>query len=834
MRGKNLLNIKTSLLTLSNLYKSGVSEKDLLVVKSFLILLRKENFLILDNYKDALDHRITLNKIVYSISSDEIKELYKDHIEQICCSIRKLFFNELINIYADISEEFINDNVRVFFDDEVETALTRKVLEGVDAMQPSEITILLNSFCDKQNIKSYYNPFAGLASLSLDLPRHISYFGEENNKETWLLGRLRMMVYGCPLNFNYKLTNSLEEWSSDPDRKYDFISYNPPFNIKLDENSVSDYLINNLFGYRGNSNSLILSEIIKLLKPEGTMAFICPNAFLFSSNQRDKALKKYLTHEGYVEKIIALPEHILSFTALSVNVVVIKNVKRSNVDIEFIDATELVDKEYSKLHRIKLVETLQLISDKSNRLKRYVGLEELKSNDYNLSVNRYVYEDLGISDEDIELLDKLKNLVSPVLKSKVEKDNGKLIRIRDLTQDSISFVKSFEGLDTFVLKSYANKLETDTLLLATAWKSLKPTLYQGNESNLYYDYNAIFACQIKEKKVDKDYLILELSKDYVQKQIDQKRSGSVQSRITRKDLLEIEIILPTLEVQKKRKYNFQESIINEQQNKVKELIHEYGIDVADENSFLRHKIAGTLKNLRGSFSKLKNIIDNQVANKLPEVYSLKVDERLDSNFSDYLKRIERDLNSILGSVQAVGVELNLNEKKLKSIEFLKFVKNYVEGVQSRKSLEFNISLSYDRETLKEHKIKEINLNGNSELLHQVFDNILENAERHAFIHDRNNIVEVYIRFDLSRMNVTVEFANNGIELPKDFTMGKFLRKGSKSSLKGGKGIGGWMIHEIVKKHNGNLSITNYNHEYVDSYQEIKTGILLTFPFELKI
>jgi len=832
MRDKNYLNITVSLLTLSNLYKSGVSENDFLIVKSFLTLLRKENYLNLNKYNDALDHRLSLNKIVESISHAEISELYNGYIGQICGSIRKKFFNDLIKIYADISDEFIDDNVREFFDEEIKTAFTRKKIGGLDAMQPQELTAILNSFCDKQNTISYYNPFAGLASLSLNLPRHINYLGEELSEKTWLLGKLRMLVYDCPANYDYQRSDSIEKWTFPTGKQYDFISFNPPFNIKLDK-SYLPFLNEATFGYSGNANSLIISETFKQLKPGGTMAFVCPSGFLFSKNQRDIALKEHLTQNGYIEKIIALPERILSFTALSVNIVVLKNTQRLNPEIEFIDASKLVDKEYNKLNTIQLIETLQLISDKTNDLKRFVSINEIISNDYNLSVSRYVYEDLGISDDEKKDLVQLKDLVQPITKKRTEKSKGRFVRIRDLAQDPIDYVKSFNDVKESELRPSANSLKNDTLLLATTWKSLKPTLFQGDDNDLFYDYHSVFACHIKEDKVDKDYFILELSKDYVQKQLDQKRSGSVQSRITRSDLLEIEIIVPTLEQQKKRKYNYQESVINEHQAKVKELMLEYGIDVADENSFLRHKIAGTLKNLRGSFTKLKSIIDNQIANELPGVYDLKVDERLESNFSDYLIRMERDLNSILGAVQAVGVELNLNEKPFDSIEFIKFVKNYVEEIQNRKDLLFNISLSYDEDMLKEHKIKEIIVRGNEELLHQAFDNIIENAERHAFIHNRNNNIEVYARFDLSNMNMTLEFANNGIELPNEFTMQKFLRKGSKSNLKGGKGIGGWMIHEIMKKHNGSLSITNYNNEYVEGHEEIKTGVLLTFPFEIK-
>ena len=43
-------------------------------------------------------------------------------------------------------------------------------------------------------------------------------------------------------------------------------------------------------------------------------------------------------------------------------------------------------------------------------------------------------------------------------------------------------------------------------------------------------------------------------------------------------------------------------------------------------------------------------------------------------------------------------------------------------------------------------------------------------------------------------------------------------------------MGGWMIHEIMKKHNGNLSITDYSNSEI----EIITGVLLTFPIEIKV
>src|SRR5690606_36640293 len=109
-----------------------------------------------------------------------------------------------------------------------------------------------------QNTTDYYNPFAGLASLALNLPKHIKYLGEEYNQKTWLLGKLRMLVYNCPINFDYQLADSIEKWSFPNGKQYDYISFNPPFNIKLDK-SYLPFLNEDPYGYSGNANSLIIS-----------------------------------------------------------------------------------------------------------------------------------------------------------------------------------------------------------------------------------------------------------------------------------------------------------------------------------------------------------------------------------------------------------------------------------------------------------------------------------------------------------------------------------------------------------------------------------------------
>lgn len=830
MESKEYLRILISLRTLNNLYKSNISEEDLLIVKSFLTLLRKESLLIeLEDNLNEINYKDLIQKCVDASNNNEIKDLYYEHVKPLCDSIRKLYIKPLYRAYLKISDNFIQNYAEEFFDKQIQSAFTSKATYSSDSLQPQELTTILNSFCDTQNTKDYYNPFAGLASLALKLPKHVKYRGEEKNEKTWLLGKLRMLVYNCPAHFNFHLSDSIDQWTFYTDKKYDFISFNPPFNLKLDQ-SYLPYLNENSYGYTGNANSLIVSHCFDLLKPEGKMAFVMPSGFLFSNNSKDKKLKKELVENGHIERIIALPNRILNHTGLAVNIIVLTKSSESRTNIEFIDATHNFNEEDGKLHTIQITEVLQLITDDSNKYKRNVNIKEVVSNDFNLSVHRYVFEDLGLTIEENDKLVKLKDLVQPISKKRAEISKGKFIRIRDLADNAMDYTKSFNDLEEIELRPYANRLDNDTLLVATTWKSLKPTLFHGQSTNVFYDFNSILAFKVNEERIDKEYLLLELQKEYVQNQIEQRRTGTAVSRVLRKDFLEVEVVLPSLDTQNKRKYSYKEAIINEQQAKVKDLMLQYGIDVADENSFLRHKIAGTLRNLRGSYSKLKQIIDEQIISKLPEVYDYKVDSRVDSNFLDYLNRIDRDLKSIHKSIQAVGAELNLQDVKLVPINFIEFISNYVEEVKNRTSINFEIEFDVDKDALIEHKIKQVIVNGDKEFLHQTFDNIIENAERHAFSSNTNNEILIFSRFDFNAMTIMIDFVNNGTPIPKGFTLQNFIRKGSKTSSGGGKGIGGWMINEIIKRHKGNLSFrdqSSLGHSY-------KTVIELTFPIEIKV
>jgi type I restriction enzyme M protein len=558
------------------------------------------------------------------------------------------------------------------------------------------------------------------------------------------------------------------------------------------------------------------------------------SGFLFSNNKKDKKLKKELIDNGHVDKIIALPERIFYYTSIAVNLIVLSKKPKAKSTIEFIDASEKY-KKGDKVNILDDVEIYRLLAEEENKLKRFVSIEEVSKNGYNLSVNRYVFEDLNLSTFENHNLVPLKDLIDQI-PGKVVKpnENIRVVKSGDLANNTLETIKSFTDAELKMPKYNVRLIEDNSLLLATVWKSLKPTIYKKDKENIYYDPSLIFACKVDDSKVDIDYLVLELNKDYIQKQLEQRSVGTSISRINRDDLLKIEVVVPDLGTQKKRKFEFKESVLLEHQKKFENLKKQLGVDVADENSFLRHKISGTLKNIRGSYNKLKDIIDNQIHKDLPGVYEYKVNPKLNTTLKDYLYRLDRDIQSVHTAVRKVGGELKLDDVKFETLNFIKFIKDYVEEVNNR-SNNFEISIDIDKEALRDSSIKEINFRGDKELLHQVFDNIIENAERHAFTKDKqHNKIKVDLLYDFEDLEVQLDFTNTGKPLPEDYSFKAFTRKGSTSGSNAGNGIGGWFIYEAMKLHDGKFGFTDETGPEGILDEDYATTIELTFPIEIKI
>jgi type I restriction enzyme M protein len=279
-----------------------------------------------------------------------------------------------------------------------------------------------------------YDPACGSGSLLLkasdEAPRGLTIFGQEMDNATRALARMNMILHD---NVTAKVwqdnTLAHPQWKN-PDgslKTFDFAVANPPFSVKSWSNGINvnaDEFRRFEYGTPPDKNGdyAFLLHILKSLKSTGKGAVILPHGVLFRGNAEAR-IRTNLIKQGYIKGIIGLPANLFYGTGIPACIIVLDKAemaKRS--DIFMIDASKGFMKDGNKnrlrsqdIHKIVDVFTKQL---ELARYSRKVGLEEIKGNDYNLNIPRYIdsseAEDLhdlsahlqgGIPDRDIDALD---------------------------------------------------------------------------------------------------------------------------------------------------------------------------------------------------------------------------------------------------------------------------------------------------------------------------------------------------------------------------------------------------------------------------------------------
>jgi len=122
--------------------------------------------------------------------------------------------------------------------------------------------------------------------------------------------------------------------------------------------------------------------------------------------------------------------------------------------------------------------------------------------------------------------------------------------------------------------------------------------------------------------------------------------------------------------------------------------------------------------------------------------------------------------------------------------------------------------------------------GNSELLTDLMNNLIDNAVAHAFHPNWDNRIEIYLMRDneIDKPNeVQILFSNTGNPFPENIKYSDFIKKGTKAGVNAGDGYGGWYINEIIKKHNGSFDIIDETGIEGLTNTDLATSFEINFP-----
>ena len=256
-----------------------------------------------------------------------------------------------------------------------------------------------------------YDPTVGSGGLLLNIGRevgryvphdNIKYYGQELITETANLAKMNLFMQGIPVsNINMRNANTLaEDWPYfDEKTSYaplfvDAVVSNPPYSAKYDpDQHTTDERFR---GYglppAGKADYAFLLHCLYHIKPGGLMSIVLPHGVLFRGDSEGEIRKNLILNHN-IETIISLPASLFFATGIPVCILCLSKGRQAD-DILFVDASQSFRKD--KKQNVLTESDVQRIFDAVIARKEIKGyahlasLEEIKSNDFNLNVPRYV------------------------------------------------------------------------------------------------------------------------------------------------------------------------------------------------------------------------------------------------------------------------------------------------------------------------------------------------------------------------------------------------------------------------------------------------------------
>lgn len=254
--------------------------------------------------------------------------------------------------------------------------------------------------------------------------KNYALYGQESTGSTYQLVRMNMFLHGkdsARIEWGDTLNNPLLV-ENDHLMKFDLVIANPPFSLKKwgAENAENDKY--NRF-FRGvppkdKGDFAFITHMVETAKTKsGRVAVIVPHGVLFRGGAEGK-IRQSLIEENIIDAVIGLPAGLFQTTGIPVAILILDrsreaggaNEKRK--DILFIEASKEF-KSGKAQNTLSQENTEKIYSTYANReeidkFSRKVNLEEIKENDYNLNITRYV--DTFEEEEEIDISANLAEL----------------------------------------------------------------------------------------------------------------------------------------------------------------------------------------------------------------------------------------------------------------------------------------------------------------------------------------------------------------------------------------------------------------------------------------
>ncbi len=275
--------------------------------------------------------------------------------------------------------------------------------KGGEFYTPGEVSTLLAKLVGAKDGDRIYDPTCGSGSLLIKAAKEVGtqnfrLYGQERNGQTQALAKMNMFLHeinDAVIEWGDTLRNPLH-LENERIMKFDKIVSNPPFS--LDKWGAED-LSNDKYGRfemglppKSKGDYAFISHMLASLNENGTAGIILPHGVLFRAASEGK-IRKQIIENNWLDAVVGLPENLFYGTGIPACILIFKKNKIDN-NVVFIDASKDYEKgKNQNILRDNYIENILEAYKNREEVEKYCHIanyDEIKENDFNLNIPRYV------------------------------------------------------------------------------------------------------------------------------------------------------------------------------------------------------------------------------------------------------------------------------------------------------------------------------------------------------------------------------------------------------------------------------------------------------------
>ncbi len=338
--------------------------------------------------------------------------------------LQLLYMFDALN-FADFSTDLLGDAYEYI----LRNFAPEKAKQG-EIYTPREVIELMVDIIEPKPGQSVYDPACGSGGMLIAVDKYLKnhygderektkLYGQEVNTVTAALARMNLFIHDIS-------TERVKIEEGDTLRnpkfiengklmKFDIVIANPPWNLKgidpgdLASSPMADERFKYGYTTKSSADWAWIQHMLASSTGKNKIAVVFDTGLLSRGN-REKAIRKAILEEDFIETVILLPEKLFYNTSAPGVIIILNKNKAEDRKgkVLFINASELYAPHPTvrKLNTITPEQRAKIAEHaiewkEDSHFAKIVDIEEIRKNDYNLSVQRYVFPKIEVEEIDI-------------------------------------------------------------------------------------------------------------------------------------------------------------------------------------------------------------------------------------------------------------------------------------------------------------------------------------------------------------------------------------------------------------------------------------------------